>query len=320
MCEKHLNAAHQGHHHAPHTHTHHMLNTQQKWITEHNGNCELFNDAKWWTKLAHILISSCRLFVDICRHLLSSKLTLLSVLILILIEKKNNISVAHFLCAYFFFFFLGKHIRDCVCTLPVCVWMAIIIWTEFYLNETSQFIIEPFGRRSSPVLHLTVINYLFSLFRSVAGSDYSNCGHRTNARHSQNTRMLLVLVEFSIGLAILASSWINGKRKWRTQTENMRKKQRFEFNFFFPSIRRQRTNSGIMRNRFHLCSFVQFPLFSGCSPPIRIVAQSNSLASHILYALFQLLFQQQRWSWARVASTLYTRNAYEKIDKQFRMN
>lgn len=70
----------------------------------------------------------------------------------------------------------------------------------------------------------------------------------------------------------------NGNDEHRPRT----KKKPFEFNFFLPPIRRQRTNTRIMRNRFHLCSSVQFPLFSKRSPPIRILAQPNSLASHIL--------------------------------------
>lgn len=82
-------------HYTLHTHTSHAKYTQRKWIMKYNGktvnflmmpNGERKPNVMRRTKFACILISS-RLFVlrGDGRHLLSSKLTLLSVLILVLI-------------------------------------------------------------------------------------------------------------------------------------------------------------------------------------------------------------------------------------------
>lgn len=160
MCEEHLNGSHQGHHHAPHTH--YILNIQQKWIMEHNGNCELFNDAKCWTKLAHILISSRRLFVDIAVIYYHQNLEHTSLSSDISFNKKKQ----YFRCSLFVRMFLLRDFSSLAYSvLWLCVRMNGRYYLDIILSERNVTVYHwTVWPTQSRAVHLTVINYLFFYF------------------------------------------------------------------------------------------------------------------------------------------------------------
>lgn len=125
--------------------------------------------------------------------------------------------------------------------------------------------------------------------------------------HSPNTRMLLVWWRFSIALPTLASSWINGKRKWRTQTDNEKKNKNVSNSIFFLRFddkEQTRELCGIDFIFGVLCIFHYFRNGRRLYELYR--NQTTWLAT--CHALVQLLLQQQRWSWASRIHAMHRTN------------